>query len=686
MTETENTYKLNPDLFINRELSWLKFEERILAEAASESNRLLERLKFLSITATNLDEFFMVRVASLMDLVRVGVTKTDISGLSPAAQLEKISKKAHELVHNQYRLLFDKLVSELAKQNVFISCADSGEYVNTEKIERLFDERIFPVLTPVRIGKQTPFPLVRNRFLNIGLTIRPRGKDREEYAIVEVPSGIKRVYHFKTDKGHVYVLLEDIIKANLHKLFAGYDILSVCTFRVMRNADLDIYGDETSDLITLIEEKVKQRQWGEAIRLEVTEGADSRFVGRLKAECNVSYSEVYEVEKVVDLSFLMDIYSRAELHALKREPYEPAKQDIFVGKDIFEEIKARDICLCHPFESFIPVVDFINACAKDRDVLAIKQTLYRVGGDSPIVKALSEAAMAGKQVTVLVELKARFDEEYNIAWARMLEQSGCHVIYSPAGMKTHCKIFLAVRREGDRIRRYVHLGTGNYNESTARQYTDISLFTADEAVGEDATKLFNMLSGNSAVENWNVFSVAPCGLRERFVELIEREIENKRQGKTAGICGKMNSLCDPVIIDALYRASNAGVRIELIVRGICCLRPGVKGVSENITVRSIVGNFLEHSRIYCFENGGNPELYCASADWMERNMDRRFELLFPINDTKVCEKLNYILTNMLKDNVRATKLTDSGEYIRANVKSGEKYSFQHAMCEEAKDL
>ncbi len=659
----------DPKLYINRELSWLSFNERVLSEAVDKSNPLFERLKFLSITASNLDEFFMVRVASLIDMINADYRKLDIAGMTATEQLSAVLKNLHKFVDRQYEIYNNQLLPLLLDNGLKICEPSELGGKDADYVSRYFDEYVYPVLTPMAVDSSRPFPLIRNKSLNIGALLKKKeGKDGVDFATVQVPDVLPRIieipYDEEKDEVRKVVLLEKVIQDNMDKLFLNYDILTTAPYRVGRNADLSIDEDEAEDLLKEIEKQIKLRQWGQAIRLEVNEGMDPKLLNLIAEDLGVEKNEIYTINGPLDLTFLMKMYKLEGFDHLKEHRYKaPAAVPEFNNdKDIFEVIRKGDVLMHHPYETFENVVKFVERAAVDPDVLAIKQTLYRVSGNSPIIAALAKAADNGKQVTVLVELKARFDEENNIVWAKMLEKAGCHVIYGLVGLKTHCKITLVVRREEDGIKRYVHLATGNYNDSTAKQYTDVGLFTCAPAFGEDATAVFNMLSGYSEPLGWNKLSIAPLWLKDRILDLIKREEEHALAGEPARIIAKMNSICHKDVIAALYRASNAGVKIDLIVRGICCLRAGVPGVSENITVRSIVGNFLEHSRIFYFENGGSPEYYASSADWMPRNLERRVEILFPIENDKLRKKIWHILDVELKDNKKAHIMDAEGKF------------------------
>lgn len=679
--------------FVNRELSWLKFDERVLSEARDKTLPLFDRLKFLSITASNLDEFFMVRVASLKDQVHAGYEKTDIAGMTAREQLNEISLRTHELVHVQYNTLIRSLLPALEKAGLHL-LQGHEELTKEQKefVDRYFEDNVYPVLTPMAMDSSRPFPLIRNKTLNIGALISKKDKKDKKghnellFATVQVPSVLPRVVKIPSvnEGDTTLILLEEIIERNIDKLFLSYDVVCAHPYRIMRNADLTIDEDEAEDLLVEIQRQLKKRQWGEVIRLEVEDSMDSRLLDILKKEFDIKDGDIYEINGPLDLTMLMKVYGMEGFEEYKTPKYIPAPVPQFQNdKDIFQVIREGDVFLHHPYMSFDPVVDFVRQAAKDPDVLAIKQTLYRVSGNSPIIAALAQAAENGKQVSVLVELKARFDEENNIVWAKKLEKAGCHVIYGLVGLKTHSKITLVVRREETGIRRYVHLATGNYNDSTAKLYTDCGIFTCDEHFGEDATAVFNMLSGYSEPKYWNKLIVAPIWMKDRFISLIEREAENAKKGLPAHIRAKMNSLCDPKVMAALYYASSCGVQIDLLVRGICCLKVGIPEVSENIHVRSIVGEFLEHSRIFYFENGGNPEIYMGSADWMPRNLDRRVEIVFPVEDEQIKKELDHILDLEFRDNVKAHILQPDGNYVKPDKRGKILVNSQMEFCREA---
>jgi polyphosphate kinase len=679
----QNEYT-KPEYYKNRELSWLQFNERILLEAKDKTNRLFERLKFLSITASNLDEFFMVRVASLKDMVDAKFTKPDLAGMKPKEQLVEILKETHEFMGRQYSTFNRSLLPLLDKEGLTILTAhEQMNEVQCKFVDDYFDETIYPILTPMAVDSARPFPLIRNKSLNICVLLK--GKDEENYATVQVPAVVSRIVELPSDNGRTVILLEQIIERNIDKLFSNHKVICAYPYRITRNADLSIDEDDAADLLEEIQKQLKKRQRGEAIRLEIEDKCDKNIIKFLKRELNVGDESIYKISGPIDLTFLMKLYGMEGFEYLKDEKYIPVQSAMINDdEDIFTQISRNDILLHHPYESFDPVVDFVRQAANDENVLAIKQTLYRVSGNSPIIASLAKAADNGKQVTVLVELKARFDEENNIQWAKKLEKSGCHVIYGLMGLKTHSKITLVVRKEDEGIKRYVHLGTGNYNDATAKLYTDMGLLTCNEAIGEDATAVFNMISGYSEPKQWNKLSLAPYWLRDRFLYLIRREAMYAKEGRKAFIIAKMNSLCDKEIIAALYEASSAGVEINLIVRGICCLKTGIPGISENIHVRSIVGTFLEHSRIFYFSNGGNEEVYMASADWMPRNLDKRVEILFPVEDERLKTEVINILNIQLADTLKAHILVGD-QYEKVDKRGKELLSSQMYFCELAKD-
>ncbi len=685
----------NPKYYINRELSWMQFNERVLYEAEDLGNPLFERLKFLSISASNLDEFFMVRVASLKDMINADYKKLDIAGMTAKEQLEAVLENVHSFVDKQYEIYNKEILPALLKNGLMVCDANDLTSRDSEYVDRYFDEFVYPVLTPMAVDSSRPFPLIRNKTLNIAALLKKKeGKDDVDFATVQVPDVLPRILEIpgsgKESEPRKVIFLEQIIQKNVSKLFLNYDVLTSSPYRVGRNADLSIDEDEAEDLLKEIEKQIKRRQWGQAIRLEVEAGINKKLLKMIEDELNVEDNEVYSIDGPLDLTFLMKMYKLEGFDEHKEHRYKsPQAVPEFIGHDnMFDVISKGDILMHHPYETFENVVKFVENAAVDPDVLAIKQTLYRVSGNSPIIAALAKAADNGKQVTVLVELKARFDEENNIVWAKMLEKAGCHVIYGLVGLKTHCKITLVVRREEDGIKRYVHLATGNYNDSTAKQYTDVGLFTCAPAFGEDATAVFNMLSGYSEPLGWNKMSLAPLWLKDRILDLIKREEEHAKAGEPARIVAKMNSICHKEVIAELYKASSLGVKVDLIVRGICCLRTGIPGVSENITVRSIVGNFLEHSRIFFFENGGSHEYYCSSADWMPRNLERRVEILFPVENERLRRKLWHILDTELKDNEKAHIMNDKGIYVKPSAKElggEERLNSQRIFGEEATD-
>lgn len=671
-----------PEHFINRELSWLEFNARVLEEAEDESNPLLERVKFLAIVSSNLDEFFMVRVAGLREQA-FGVAMPQDSppdGLRPIDQLREISARTRKLVAAQYRCWNDSIRPLLAERDIHILKHDELKKDQRREVDDFFRQRAFPVLTPMAIDPSHPSPRFHNRGLYlVAMLERMRGLGPKQlFAVVQVPQILPRLVPITSGKRVEYILLEDIIAARLADLFGGYEIIEDDTFRITRDMDIELLEQESDDILRLIETRLRARQRSNAVRLEVPTGICGNMLDVLVEEELLhttdsseqdKYNEVYYIDGMLDLTSLFALTRLSGLDDLRDPPLTSARRS-GLGRtdDLFAEISDHDILLHHPFDSFNPVVDFIERAAEDPKVLAIKQTLYRTSGDSPVIGALVAAAESGKHVTALVELKARFDEANNITWARQMERAGVHVVFGFLDLKTHCKIALVVRQEGGRVQRYVHLSTGNYNPITARLYTDIGLFTSDPIMAEDASALFNLLTGYSQNHHWEKLVVAPKDLRERTNELIERQTTAARRGKPARIFAKLNSLVDRSTIRALYRASQAGVSIDLVVRGICCLRPGLSGVSENIRVRSIVDRFLEHSRIFVFGEGDKAQVFLSSADWMPRNFDRRVEVMFPIEDDDLRKQiLNDIVPRYLEDNTRARILFPDGNYMRAEI-------------------
>ena len=672
----------NPEYFISRELSWLEFNQRVMEEAKDKKNPLLERFKFLAIVTSNLDEFFMVRVGSLYDQVQAGIEKKDAAGLTPKQQLKRVVARAHQMMEEQYRIYNKSLLPQLKKEGIQIVSADQLKKEEKAFLDEYFKQEVYPVLTPMAVDASRPFPLILNRSLNIALLIE---RDEEDtFATVQVPSVLARLVPLTCENR--FILLEDVIRLYLSEIFPKQKIKKTAFYRITRNADMAIHEEDAPDLLKEMEKSIKRRKWGQAVRLEVENKTDEKILQYLQQELDIPAKDIYEINGPLDLSFvskLGKIPGYSHLQYANLVPQVP--KDLMGEEDIFAAIRKGDVLMHHPYESFDQVVHFVEEAAKDPDVLAIKQTLYRVSGQSPIIKALAVAAENGKQVTVLVEVKARFDEENNIHWARRLEKAGCHVIYGLVGLKTHCKITLVVRKEDEGIRRYVHLGTGNYNDVTARLYTDMGLFTCKEAYGADASALFNCLSGYGDAPDFYKLTMAPTGLRKKFLALIQREKEWALRGKKAKIIAKMNSLLDPEITRALYEASCAGVEVDLIVRGICCLIPGIPGVSENIRVRSIVGWLLEHSRIYYFYNDGNEEFYLSSADWMPRNLDRRIELLFPVEEKRHMKRLHETLEMLLSDNRKSRMMKSDGSYIKVAARGSNIVNSQESFYEMAQN-
>lgn len=674
-------------MYFNRELSWLEFNDRVLEEAQDRSNPIMERLKFLAITASNLDEFFMIRVSSAYAQLEAGLPADEPSGLSPAEQLSEISKRVHRLTYKQYNCLNRSILPALEKEGIGLTDFHELSPLRREFVTDYFYHTLFPVLTPMAIDKSRPFPFLANKSLNLIVELEQSAE--EFYAVVQVPSVVPRFLALPEDKtetekpSRLFILTEDIIRQFAHILFPGYKVLHSYAFRITRNADLDIDEEEADDILNEIENSIKQRKWGEPVRLEVEKNMMNSLRQFLEVSLEVEDADVYEIMGPLDLTCMFAFSGISGCDQLRFAPSPPQPVVDFLDRDVFEAIREKDIIVNHPYESFDCVVNFIKAAAQDPGVMAIKQTLYRVSGNSPIISALMLAAENGKQVTVLVELKARFDEENNINWAKKLEKSGCHVTYGLVGLKIHCKLCLVVRREEDGIRRYVHLGTGNYNDSTAKIYTDHGYFTCKESFGQDISGLFNVLTGYSKNLSWRKIAVAPVGLREMFIRHIETEAKNAAEGKPARIIAKFNSLVDPVVIEAVYKAAKAGVKIELICRGICCLRPGVEGISENISVVSIVGRYLEHSRIFYFENGGDFKMFLSSADWMQRNLDRRVEIAFPIDEPELKERIFAQLEIMLGDTAKLRVMKPDGSYARVDRRGKEHINSQEYFYEQA---
>jgi len=653
--------------YLNRELSWIKFNNRVLDEAKDSKLPISERIKFLSIASSNFDEFFMVRVASLKDMINVGYKKRDISGMTSSEQIVSINRLVHSIVTSQYNIYENSIRKEMGlnKYN-FVKSIKQLSDSDMKYISKYFKDTIFPVLTPIILNNSSTFPLVKNKAIHIIVKIKKKKSKKEEFAIVQIPTNLPRLVVIPNDKDKPSViLLEEVVSEFIGKLFKSYDILEMSKFRITRNAGLNIDEDDASDLLNKIKKKLDEREWGEVIRLEILKNTNKSIFKFLKNKFNVNKNNIYEINGPLDLTFLMEVYDLIkDIDDKKQKDYIPKVYDELESNNLFNVISSKDVFLHHPYESYKPIVDFIKQAAEDPDVLAIKQTLYRVSSSSPIIESLRKAAENGKEVTVLVELKARFDENNNIEWAKVLEKAGCHVIYGIPNLKIHSKICLVIRKENDKLKYYTHLGTGNYNEKTAKIYTDMSLFTSNEDIGKDAITLFNFLSGNSKPSKWNKLIVAPDNLKDEFIKLINTEAEVAKEGKNAHIMAKMNSLCDKDIIDALYNASKSGVKIDLIVRGICSLKPGVKDLSENIKVKSVVGKYLEHSRIYYFCNSGHPKVFCSSADWMPRNLERRVETLFPILDMRIKEQIVDILDSFWKYDYKSYNMNSDGKYIR----------------------
>jgi polyphosphate kinase len=666
--------KHDPKLFINRELSWLEFDQRVLEEASDPNMPLFERLKFLAIVTSNLDEFFMVRVAGLKQQHIGGVSDAPADGMLPGEQLQAIAERTHALMAEHDRVWSEELLPELRANSIHLLTADEMNGEQRAAARAHFIAQVFPALTPLAIDPGHPFPHLRNKSLNLAVMLGPeegarrRREVREKsMAVVQVPSVMGRLVRLPAKPGeHAYVLLEELLAAHVGELFPGFSVRGAAAFRVTRNWDILVDEEDSEDLLSTIQEELRRRDRGAAVRLEIAAAAPAEIEQQLTDALKLEAADVYRLSGPFQPSDLMALTEHDPRPELRLEPILPAiPRALRDAESVVSVIAKGDILLHHPYESFEPVVRFVEEAAEDPNVLAIKQTLYRTSGDSPFVRALSRAAENGKQVTALVEIKARFDEANNIAWARRLEENGVHVVYGLIGLKTHSKVALVVRREGEGIRRYVHLGTGNYNPQTARLYTDLSFFTVREAIADDVSELFNMLTGFSEPPKWRKLGVAPLNLQTRILALINGEAEAARRGEPARIVAKMNSLVDPAVIRALYAANAAGVDIHLMVRGICCLRPGIPGVSDRIQVRSVVDRFLEHSRVLAFGQGERLQVFCSSADWMPRNFQRRVEALFPIEQPELRDRLvNEVLGAALHDNVNARALQPDGTYVR----------------------
>ncbi len=660
-----------PELYINRELSLLEFNQRVLEQAKDEAAPLLERLRFLCISCTNLDEFFEIRVAGLKQFVELGSTQSGPDGMSPQETLKAINVRARRLVEEQYRVLNEVLIPALAGENIHFIRRSEWTPAQAEWLQHFFEHELFPVISPLGLDPSHPFPRILNKSLNFIVSLK--GKDafgrNSGMAVVQAPRALPRIIQLPPEIGgngpHDYVFLTSIIHAYVDELFPGMKVEGSWQFRVTRNSDLFVDEEEIDDLLRAMEGELASRRYGDAVRLEVAHNCPEQMIDYLLEQFELGRDDLYQVNGPVNLNRMQAVCDLVDRNDLKFPPFTPGLQEPLTHEtDMFELLRKRDILLHHPYESFVPVIDFLRQAASDPQVLAIKQTLYRTGADSPVVNALVMAARAGKEVTVIIELRARFDEQENITLANRLQKAGAHVVYGVVGYKTHAKMILVVRREGEQLRHYAHLGTGNYHPRTARLYTDYGLFTSDPEIGEDMHNIFLQLTSLGKVSRLNKLLQSPFTLHTALMKKIEREARNAEQGKPARIIAKFNALVEPKIIQALYRASMAGVKIDLIVRGICCLRPGVSGVSEQIRVRSIIGRFLEHTRVFHFENGGTPELWCASADWMDRNLFHRVEVAFPIESKKLRNRIIQELQYYLDDNSQAWLLQSDGTYQR----------------------
>lgn len=664
--------KIKSDYFLNRELSWIEFNRRVLEEAADKSQPLFERVKFLSIFCTNLDEFFMIRVSGLKRQIIGGVHEASSDGLTALEQYDLIYQELVPMIKELYRIFNEDIIRELAKNKIRFHAYEELSKADRNEIDNYFDNQVYPILTPIAIDNVHPFPNLVNRTLALAIVLDDpeTAHNEERISVIQIPGNLPRFHKLDNPGYNSFLPVEDIIRANAHKLFPGMHIQGSYTFRITRNADLELEEEEADDLLTLIEEEIKRRRLGVIVRLEVQKYIPDKVLRFLISDLELEGNEVYMVNGLINLGDLMNIY-KLDKRNLKDESFSPRISSFFVEEvDFFKAIRKRDILLHHPFYSFSSVSEFIAQAAEDKNVFAIKLILYRTSGDSPIIKSLIHAAENGKQVTAVVELKARFDEENNIVWARKLENAGVHVVYGISGLKTHCKMLLVVRREHGEMKRYLHLSTGNYNPITSKIYTDFGLFTANEDFCKDASDLFNYLTGFSRQKEYRKFLIAPFGMRKGLINLIDNEIKSHKQNSNGRIIIKSNSLVDDKIIMKLYQASTAGVKVDLIIRGICRIRPGITDLSENISVVSIVGRFLEHTRAYWFYNNGKPVIYTGSADIMQRNFDRRVEMLYPIEHSGIKEDITEILGYYLNDNVKARILDGNGNYTKKEFVSG----------------
>jgi polyphosphate kinase len=684
----------DPSLYLNRELSWLEFNRRVLEEAQDPKVPLLERLKFLAIFAANLDEFFMVRVGGLQQKVQAGIPRgSGADRMPPAEQLDRISQATRHMVAEQYRCFTQEVLPALESHGILLRGLKDLTDASRKHLRDLFRREIFPVLTPLAIDPGHPFPHLLNKSLNLAVVLQRPHEDEKLFAVVQVPAVLPRFVPLPVDKGHAFTPLENVIRLHLPELFPGMKLERAAVFRVSRNSEYEIGDDEVEDLLKTIEEEIRKRRRGAAVRLEIEADASAEVEQFLIAALDLDPQDVYRLPGILDLTGLFQIHGLPGYPDLRDPPFVPQLVPEFAqSASLWAAIRARDILVHHPYESFSHVVDFIEEAARDERVLAIKQTLYRTSSDSPVVHALQRAADNGKQVTALIELKARLDEERNILWARELEKAGVHVVFGFVGLKTHCKVALVVRREEDGIRRYVHLATGNYNPQTARIYTDLGYFTCNPDFCEDVSALFNYLTGYCELPQWKKLVLAPSRLQAFMIEKIEQEAAHQKAGRSGRIIAKINGLLEPAVVQALYRASQAGVKIDLICRGICALRPGLAGISENIRTISIVDRFLEHSRIFYFGNGGDPQLYIGSADWMDRNLSRRVEVVFPIDPPDLRQRLVEILQTTLADNVKARELLPDGSYRRVQPEAGQplirsqEYFLEMAMVRASRRL